>query len=67
MHYIAAIFAAISGLAELAGGLVIKGYRYIRAVKDCDKDMQRLISETTALGGLIDEGARSPTGIWIQS
>lgn len=45
--------ASISGLASLADTVVTRGFRYMKAVKDCDKDVERLISETNALGSLL--------------
>lgn len=41
-------------LVALASGPVVKGYGYIRGVKECNKDVQRLISETNALGRLLE-------------
>jgi hypothetical protein len=46
--------AAIAGLVQLADIAVTRGYKYIKAVKDCDSDVKRLIGETNALGALLN-------------
>ena len=47
------IVVGIGGLASLADTVVTRGFRYVKAVKSCDKDVERLISEISALGSLL--------------
>lgn len=49
---------AVTALVTTAASLTSKGYKYIRAVKNCDKDVQRLINETSALEGLLRQVER---------
>ena len=45
---------SIAGLATLAQTVVEKGYKYLRAVKDCEKDVRELLVETNVLCGVVD-------------
>ncbi|MCJ1432343.1 hypothetical protein MMC27_001699 [Xylographa pallens] len=49
---------SIAGLATLAQTVVEKGYKYLRAVKDCGKDVRELMVETNVLCGVIDRLAK---------
>lgn len=45
--------ASIAAVSTLAGTVVTKGYRYIKAVKDCPEDVRRLIAEVNVLCGVL--------------
>lgn len=45
--------ASIAALSALAGTVAGKGYRYLKAVKDCSEDVRRLIAEVSALCGIL--------------
>lgn len=44
---------AVISLIDTARRLASEGYKYIKAVKNCDQDVQRLIGEISALEGLL--------------
>ncbi|KAL8910660.1 MAG: hypothetical protein Q9171_004076 [Xanthocarpia ochracea] len=45
--------ASIVAVSTLAGNVVTKGYRYLKAVKDCPEDVRRLIAEVNVLCGIL--------------
>ncbi|KAL8923170.1 MAG: hypothetical protein Q9208_004733 [Pyrenodesmia sp. 3 TL-2023] len=54
--------ASIVALSTLAGTVVTKGYRYLKAVKDCPEDVRRLMAEVNVLCGILNR-----LGILLQS
>ena len=67
--------ASIAGIVGLAESVVRKGYQYLKAVKDCDEDVRKLIVETNVFCGAIDRLAKlvkneeeydglDSTGLW---
>ncbi|KAL8835310.1 MAG: hypothetical protein Q9170_003365 [Blastenia crenularia] len=46
--------ASVIAVATLAGNVVSKGYRYLKAAKDCSKDVRNLIVEVNILCGILD-------------
>lgn len=52
------IAASICGIASLAETVVSKGYRYVKAVKDCREDVSRLFLEVKILCGVLDRLGR---------
>ncbi len=45
--------ASIVAVSTLAGNVATKGYRYLKAVKDCPEDVRRLIAEINVLCGIL--------------
>ncbi|KAL8900483.1 MAG: hypothetical protein Q9192_001044 [Flavoplaca navasiana] len=45
--------ASIVAVSTLAGNIATKGYRYLKAVKDCPEDVRRLIAEVNVLCGIL--------------
>ncbi|KAL8658853.1 MAG: hypothetical protein Q9226_000743 [Calogaya cf. arnoldii] len=45
---------SIVAVATLAEVVVVKGYQYLKAVKDCPQDVRRLIAEVNVLCGVLD-------------
>ena len=46
--------ASVVAVSTLAGSVVSKGYRYIKAVKECPEDVRRLIAEVNAFYGILE-------------
>ena len=46
--------AAIVGLATVAETVVTKGYRYLRAVKNCPEEVRTLMAEVNVLCGILN-------------
>ncbi|KAL8875500.1 MAG: hypothetical protein Q9198_006153 [Flavoplaca austrocitrina] len=46
--------ASIIAVATLADNVVTKGYKYLNTVKDCPKDVRRLMAEVNVLCGVLD-------------
>lgn len=46
--------ASVIAVATLAGAVATKGYRYIKAVKNCSEDVRSLIAEVSALCGILE-------------
>ena len=46
--------ASVIGISTLAGNVATKGYRYLRAVKDCRDDVPKLIAEVNVLCGILE-------------
>ncbi|KAL8735775.1 MAG: hypothetical protein Q9166_000639 [cf. Caloplaca sp. 2 TL-2023] len=46
--------ASVIAVANLAEAVVTKGYRYIKAVKDCPEDVRKLMAEVNVLCGVLD-------------
>ncbi|CAO1600437.1 hypothetical protein XANCAGTX0491_004126 [Xanthoria calcicola] len=45
--------ASIVAVSTLAGSIATKGYRYLKAVKDCPEEVRRLIAEVNVLCGML--------------
>jgi hypothetical protein len=43
----------IAGLISLADLVATKGYRYVKAVKDCDEEVKQLMVELDLFGGVL--------------
>ncbi|MCJ1244877.1 Ankyrin-2 [Trapelia coarctata] len=50
--------ASIAGLVSVAQIVVEKGYRYLKAVKNCEDEVRKLILETNVFCGIIERLAR---------
>ena len=50
--------ASIAGLVSVAQVVVEKGYRYLKAVKNCEEEVRKLIVETNVFCGIIERLAR---------
>jgi len=70
--------ASIAGLVSVAQVVVEKGYRYLKAVKNCDDEVRKLIVETNVFCGIVERLARLAedeeeedglysTGLWQRS
>ncbi|KAL8895392.1 MAG: hypothetical protein Q9207_008193 [Kuettlingeria erythrocarpa] len=46
--------SSIAAVSTLAGTVVSKGYRYIKAVKDCPEDVRKLMAEVNVLCGILN-------------
>ena len=46
--------ASITAVASLAGTVATKGYRYLKAVKNCSEDVRTLMVEVNVLCGILD-------------
>lgn len=61
--------ASIIAVSALAGNVATKGYRYIKAVKDCPEDVRKLMAEVNVLCGILNRltillrGSRSAMGV----
>jgi hypothetical protein len=47
------IVVGIAGLVALADGLATKGYQYVRAAKNCEKEVNQVLAELDLLGGVL--------------
>ncbi|KAL8957361.1 MAG: hypothetical protein Q9193_005341 [Seirophora villosa] len=62
--------ASVVAVSTLAGNVVTKGYRYIKAVKDCPDEVRRLMAEVNVLYGILNRltillrGNRPATAAW---
>ena len=45
--------ASIAAVSTLAGSIATKGYRYLKAVKDCPEEVRRLVAEVNVLCGIL--------------
>ncbi|KAL9626289.1 MAG: hypothetical protein Q9204_007424, partial [Flavoplaca sp. TL-2023a] len=45
--------ASVAAVSTLAGNIATKGYRYLKAVKECPEDVRRLIAEVNVLCGIL--------------
>jgi hypothetical protein len=45
--------ASIIGIAQLAESIVSKGYKYLKAVKNCEEEVHKLMVEINVLSGLL--------------
>jgi hypothetical protein len=43
----------VAGLISLADVVATKGYRYVKAVKDCDEEVKQLMVELDLFGGVL--------------
>jgi hypothetical protein len=43
----------VAGLISLADLVATKGYRYVKAVKDCDEEVKQLMVELDLFGGVL--------------
>ncbi|KAL8942694.1 MAG: hypothetical protein Q9211_001292 [Gyalolechia sp. 1 TL-2023] len=46
--------ASVIAIATLAGNIATKGYRYLRAIKDCPDEVRKLMAEVNVLCGILD-------------
>ena len=46
--------ASVIAVTSLAGTVATKGYRYIKAVRDCPSEVRSLIAEVNVLCGVLD-------------
>lgn len=50
--------AGLTGLVSLVDVIATKGYRYIKAVKDCEDEVRELMVELDVFGGVLQRLAR---------